>query len=293
VAVRLLSVAAVVVAAATGFVLAVAAFDLIAQVPVVAAMGHWSPALAQAGNPIPDEIGAPAAITVAILAGAASVRAVRAGRDLAAAVATCRRLGPAAGRLVVVQHDIPDAYALPGLSGRIVVSTAMLAALPADERRVLLAHEDAHLAHHHHLYVQAAELAAAANPLLRPVAHAVRAGVERWADEVAATTVGDRQLTARAMARAGLARAHAPRPGHGATALALPGADAAIADRARALLRPPPARRLLPAAILTGLIIFSTAAATQTAHDTEHRFERAKAHATHPATVALPRGDTP
>jgi hypothetical protein len=42
----------------------------------------------------------------------------------------------------MVHDDLPDAYALPGLTGRVVVSTAMLQALPADERQVLLASGD-------------------------------------------------------------------------------------------------------------------------------------------------------
>ena len=78
-----------------------------------------------------------------------------------------------------------------------------------------------------------AELAAAANPLLRPAARVVRRGVERWADEVAAAEVGDRQVTARALARAGLARAAAARH---APALALPAVDGDLVDRTRALL---------------------------------------------------------
>lgn len=46
---------------------------------------------------------------------------------------------------MVLDDPVPDAYALDGLLGRIVVSTAMLRALVADERRALLAHESAHL----------------------------------------------------------------------------------------------------------------------------------------------------
>ncbi len=83
---------------------------------------------------------------------------------------------------------------------------------PPPERRVLLAHEAAHLRHHHHVYLQLVELSAAANPLLRPLASSVRIGVERWADEDAAAAVGDRTLTARALARASLARHTAAQP---------------------------------------------------------------------------------
>jgi Zn-dependent protease with chaperone function len=174
----------------------------------------------------------------------------------------------------VVDDDEPDAYTLPGLGGRVVVSTAMLRALPADERRVLLAHEAAHLARRHHLWVQAAELAAAADPLLRPAARAVRAAVERDADEVAAVEVGDRVLAARALARAGLARAAARRTAMSDVALA--GADTGVADRARALLAGPPPRRRVLAGLLAALMLATGIAVLVTGVDTEARFEAAQ-----------------
>jgi Zn-dependent protease with chaperone function len=177
------------------------------------------------------------------------------------------------GGLVVVDDDEPDAYTLPGLGGRVVVSTAMLRALSADERRVLLAHEAAHLSRRHHLWVQAAEVAAAANPLLRPGARAVRAAVEREADELAATEVGDRALAARAVARAALARATARR--EAALAAALAGAEGAVAGRARALLAGPPKRRRLLTGVVTALMLATVTAATVTSLDTEARFEAA------------------
>jgi Zn-dependent protease with chaperone function len=184
-------------------------------------------------------------------------------------------MGPSVAGLVVVADDEPDAYALPGIGGRVVISTAMLRALSADERRVLLAHEAAHLTHRHHLWVQAAELAAAANPLLRPAARAVRAAVERWADEVAAAEVGDRTLTARALARAALARAAARRnPAMPGAALA--GADGAVADRARALLAGPPKRRRVLAGAVSALMLATLTAVLVTSVDTEDRFEAAQ-----------------
>jgi beta-lactamase regulating signal transducer with metallopeptidase domain len=212
-----------------------------------------------------------------VLLFAASRRFALAGRDLATAAAACRRLGPGTNGLVIVDDEEPDAYALPGLTGRVVVSTAMLRALPPDERRVLLAHEAAHLRHHHHLYVQLAELGAAANPLLRPLALAVRDGTERWADEDAAAEVGDRALAARALARAGLARALAS-PGLRLAPLAtLPAVDSGVAHRALALLAPRPRRRRWLAVAVATLVLIPLAAAAITAHDTEHRFELAQA----------------
>jgi beta-lactamase regulating signal transducer with metallopeptidase domain len=77
--------------------------------------------------------------------------------------------------------------------------------LDVDEGRAVLAHESAHLRHRHFLYIQLAELAAAANPLLHRSAAAVRRAVESWADDDAAAVVGDRVCVARAVAKATLA----------------------------------------------------------------------------------------
>ena len=276
-AVRLLSLAAVVTALSTGFVLSIAAFLVLARVPAIATLGHWSTATVSLDDPIPTSAGLLAGATVLILLCAALRRFALAGRDLATAAGACRRLGPGTDGLVIVDDEEPDAYALPGLTGRVVVSTAMLRALPADERRVLLAHEAAHLRHHHHVYMQLAELGAAANPLLRPLAIAVRDGAERWADEDAAAEVGDRALAARALARAGLARALAS-PGRRLALLAtLPAVDSGVAHRALALLAPRPRRRRWLAVAVAALVLMPLAASAITAHDTEHRFELAQA----------------
>ena len=127
------------------------------------------------------------------------------GRDLLRSTRLCRRVS-AAEDLVILDSPLADAFAMPGLPGRVVVSTAMLRALPPDERAALLAHESAHLRFGHHAYVALADLAAAANPSSGRSRRSVREGVERWADEVAASELGDRRLAAKALARAGLAR---------------------------------------------------------------------------------------
>ena len=279
-AVRVLTAGALITALATGFVLTAAAVLVIGQAPPVAALGEWSGAALASGDPIPLTAGCLAALAVTVLGLTAFRRAVRTGRELRLAARAGRSLGPAVAGLVVVDDDAPEAYALPGIalpgmSGRVVVSTAMLRALPAAERRVLLAHEAAHLRHRHHLYVQLAELAAAADPLLRPAARAVRRGVERWADEVAAAQVGDRRLAARALARAGLARAAAgrlrPEP-----ALALPGVGGDLVERTQALLAPAARRRPVLAGAVAALILLTTAAGTVAAGGTEDRFETAQ-----------------
>jgi hypothetical protein len=274
-AVRLLTVAMLVTAVATGFVLAVAGALVVGQIPQVAAEGHWSARALGSGLPVPAVIGAAAAMTVCWLLVAALRRAALSGRDLVRAALACRRLGPDVAGLVVIEDDEPDAYALPGLGGRVVVSTAMLRALPAGERRVLLAHEAAHLAHHHHLWVQAADVASAADPLLRPAARAVQAAVEREADEVAATEVGDRALAARALARAGLARA-AGRRRRRNLPVALAGTDSAVADRARALLAGPAPRRRALAGAVAAMALTLSAAVLVASVQTEARFEAAE-----------------
>jgi Zn-dependent protease with chaperone function len=242
----------------------------------VAELGHWSVASVRPGGPVAVMLDVAAGLLVGVLLLAALRRATRIGVDLGHAVATCRRLGPDAGGLVVLRDDEPDAFALPGVRGRVVVSTGMLRMLPPDERRVLLAHERAHLAHGHQVYVQLTGLAAAANPLLRPLDREVGRGVERWADEVAAAEVGDRRLAARALARAGLARARSPvdgRPG-----LALHAAErGGVGARAMALLQPPPRRRRWPAAALLAVTLIAIGGAAWTASTTEDRFERAQA----------------
>jgi beta-lactamase regulating signal transducer with metallopeptidase domain len=157
----------------------------------------------------------------------------------------------------------------------VVVSTAMLRALPVAERRALLAHESSHLRHRHHLYALAADIAAAANPLLRPAARTVRAGIERWADEDAAAAVGDRRLVARSLARAARAALASAPPGPPAGALAVTGDD--VGSRARALLLPaPPSRRGVAVAVLA-VIGVATLSVPVVARGTEVRFEQAQA----------------
>lgn len=273
--VRLLGIASVATALSTGFVLSVAAFMAIAQVPAVAVLGRWSVGTVAGGDPVPLALGILAGSVAVALLAAGLRRVFTAAGDLMVAEVACRRLGPGAQGLVVVNDVVPDAYALPGLAGRVVVSTSMLRALPVEERRVLLAHEAAHLRHQHHLYVQLAELGAAANPMMRPLAVAVRTGVERWADEDAAAVVGSRELTARALARASLARHQSPERRQPFRA-ALAAADSTVVARTRALLAGPPRPRRALAAATAALMLAGVAAAVLTGHEVEHRFEAAQ-----------------
>src|SRR5258708_29486 len=120
---------------------------------------------------------------------AACVMAARRVRAVAAAWREARCL-PGDSDVVIVADPEPDAFALPGYPGRVVVTGGMLDALGTRERQALLAHERAHLACAHYLFVAAAHLAAAPNPLLRPLPRAVEYTAERWADEGAAAGTG-------------------------------------------------------------------------------------------------------
>jgi hypothetical protein len=274
----LLTCSALVAALSTGLILGMLGFLVAAENPTVSAAAHWSAPVLHASYPVPMGMGLAGGTAVTVLIAAAGLSAVRLTRQLAAAALICRRLGPAPGGLVVVRDGHPTAYAVPGLSGRIVVTTAMLHVLTADERRALLAHEAAHLQHHHYAYVQLSELAAAANPLLRPTASAVRVAVERWADDVAATQTGDRRLVARTLARAGLARAEAPWAVPGA---ALAAADTEIQQRVNSLLSGPSRRRPTAALLVVAITLACAASAVVVGDGVHGVFEVAQAAYAH------------
>ncbi|WP_308129794.1 M48 family metalloprotease [Kitasatospora aureofaciens] len=168
---------------------------------------------------------------------------------------------------------------MPGLPGRIVVSTGMLAALDPAERQILLAHERAHLRHHHHLFVALAQLAAAANPLLRPLAATVSYTIERWADE-SATAVADRPQVARTVGKAALAakrtRTRIPAAALGILGRLTPSSSGPVPRRVAALLAPPPRHRALPFTASAGLLLATGLCAAEAAHDLESLLELVK-----------------
>lgn len=107
-------------------------------------------------------------------------------------------------RIVVLDDDRADAFAVPGPDARIVVTTGMRAALDDTQYAALIAHERAHLRARHHRLILLAHLSAAVHPafrlLLRPLDHLI----ERAADERAAAELGDRRAVARAIGAAAL-----------------------------------------------------------------------------------------
>jgi beta-lactamase regulating signal transducer with metallopeptidase domain len=270
-ATRVLGLGPFVVTAAAGFVISVVCFDFLAQVPAIAAAGRWSAAGLAARDRIPLIIGLGAVVAVPAALWGVSRRALAVCRDLWSAARGCRRLATSTGQLVVIEDARPDAYALPGLvGGRVVVTSAMLAVLDAQERRALLAHEAAHLRHRHHLYLAAGALAAAANPLFRALPRLIQSTVERWADEDAAQATGDRAVTARAVARAALAM-HSTDGSLVSRGLAMTGSDAS--ERAMAMLRPAPRRRPGVAAVAGAVVLLAVLGAVEVSQTTERRFE--------------------
>ncbi|SEC00862.1 M56 family metallopeptidase [Streptomyces sp. TLI_105] len=144
--------------------------------------------------------------------------------------------------VAVLPDPVPYAYALPGRRDRVVVTTGMLAGLTAPERRALFAHERAHLAGRHHRFLLAVQLAARANPVLRPLRTAVAFTVERWADEEAANAVGDRRTVARAIGKSALISQGSPV----ATLAHFAAPAGPVPRRVAALLGPAPTARIWP-----------------------------------------------
>ncbi|GAA3127126.1 hypothetical protein GCM10017687_47330 [Streptomyces echinatus] len=200
------------------------------KLPPFAALGELVHPLRTASDAFVVPAAAVSAGALAVCGRALVRSAVGQARAFRAARAEAGR-GPAAGDLYVVDSPRPDAYALPGRPHRVVVTTAMLRSLDGPEREVLLAMSGRTTRAATHYALAAAELAAHCHPALRRVRDTVRLAAERAADEAAAASVGDRRLTARAIARAAPRRPGRadraprlrPRCGHGSRPAARPG----------------------------------------------------------------------
>ncbi|MGP4049940.1 M56 family metallopeptidase [Streptomyces sp. 2A115] len=229
------------------------------------------------GNPLPDgwsdpevreavpydevagKLAIPALLAVLLTCGRSLWRHGRVRRHAHRALA-----GLPGTEVAVLPDEVPYAYALPGgrrnrlLRNRVVVTTALLSCLEPAERRALFAHERAHLAAGHHRFLLAVQLAARANPFLRPLRTAVSYTAERWADEEAAQTVGSRRAVACAIGKAALVSRGTPVP-----TLAGIAAPGPVPRRVAALLGPPPAMRSWPSVFTSvGLAAWAAAAGT-------------------------------
>lgn len=281
----LLAAGALTLATASSAVLGLLTLTALARVPLLDSLSDLSVKIMTRNDP--------ASLPVAIVAGGVlAAAAVAAGRMLyrraQAIVAASRQayLLPGATQVVVTEDPAADAYTLPGLPCRIVITAGMVRALTHSEREVLLAHERAHAGWAHYLFTSAARLAAAANPLLRPVAAEVGFTVERWADEHAARVTGDRPLAARAIARAALAtRAFPPDRDAAIPSLGLTGNDVRKAGpvprRVAALLAPAPGPRLLLFAGALLVVALSGASALEAARNLHALIEFAQVSGSH------------
>ena len=265
----MISVGAVASALSTTVVLGLLAVVLVGQVPAIADLGRWSGSALHEHAFTEPGVGAAALLLLLAAALALIVTGRRELTALLSAYRACRNMPPAASDLVVVSGGPSDAVAVPGRPGRIVIGESLLAALTAAERRALLAHEHAHLDHGHHWHRGAVLVAAAANPILTPLRATIIHTTERWADEEAASEIGDRRQVAAALARVALlTRGQRLRTG---LALAAQG----VPDRVAALLtRPSPTRPGLTSVILATPLVAAVAAAIVWKH-TEHIFELA------------------
>jgi hypothetical protein len=303
----LLTASAVGLAASSGAALTLAVLAALIRLPLVAALGRFSPTVVDRG----DSTGVAAAAVCGLLLGVAFTAvvmfAVRRGRALAEAFRHARGL-PGRGQIVVTGDASADAYTVPGWPGRIVVSAGMLDSLDDAGRAALLAHERAHLAGRHYAFTSAARLAAAANPLLRPLADAVEYTVERWADECAAQAVGDRRLVAETIARAAVAaKQRADRSAARRSPIVAMGAvfdlargslfpsrlftgrarDHSLAGagpvprRVAALLAPPPGRRWILQAVVVLVVSIAAICATEGARDLHELIETAQTQLHH------------
>lgn len=255
-AARLLTVAGVILAVCSTVCLALIMVVGTAQLPGNPLPDGWSDPEVRAAVPH-DEVAGKAAIPALIAVGALCCRTLWHHRRVRRqAERALRGLPPSP--IAVLPDEASYAYALPGRHGRIVVSTALLACLDPGEREALFAHEQSHLAARHHRFLLAAQLAARANPFLRPLKTAIAFCAERWADEEAAQAVGDRRLVARTVGKAALVSRRAPAP-----TLAGFAAPGPVPRRVKALLGPPPEARIWPPAYTAvGLALWTAAAGT-------------------------------
>jgi Zn-dependent protease with chaperone function len=97
----------------------------------------------------------------------------------------------------VLEHEAPTAYCLPGLRSRVVVSSATVSSLTADELAAVLAHERAHVRARHDLVLEAFTVLQRAFPAVVTSRHAlgeVTLLVEVLADRAAQRRHGARPL---------------------------------------------------------------------------------------------------
>ncbi|MDX3308204.1 M56 family metallopeptidase [Streptomyces sp. ME08-AFT2] len=151
--------------------------------------------------------------------------------------------------VVVLDHDEPAAYCLPGRHRRTVITTGALRALDDDQLEAVLAHERAHQAERHDAVLAWAQVLTNAFPripLFRIAEAEIARLVEMRADDVAAARSGRLTTAAALLAVAG---GRAP-------AVALSASGSTAARRVRRLIEPhrPLSRTRIVAGSLTAAV---------------------------------------
>ncbi|GAA2358370.1 peptidase M48 [Catellatospora methionotrophica] len=228
----------------------------VAQLPVVGALFHWSAGIVYADTA--DVAWAPT--LSAVLLATSVIPAVLKARRHRRVLAEARRYSDGTATVLTIPDERPQAFAVPGRPGRIVVTTGMRAHLDDLQLDAVIAHERAHLDHNHHRLVAMADIASAAHPALWWVARHVGYLVERAADEQAAQAVGSRRTVAQAIGRAALGAAAAPGLG-----LYAAGRGGAVPQRVASLLAPPRSATapwyLVPALLALSSLVWTAEAA--------------------------------
>jgi Peptidase family M48 len=163
--------------------------------------------------------------------------------------------------LAVVDDAAVFAYSIPGRQRLTIVSAGLLSTLDEAERKVVLSHEDGHHHFHHDRLLHLGAIAAALFPPVAPLKRGLAHALERWADEHAATVVGDRRLVAMTVARTALL---ASRPSIPAGTLGFTSAGPFSTTRRVSSLLQPPAPVPVWVIVLTGAS--AAALATQLHH---------------------------
>ncbi len=149
------------------------------------------------------------------------------------------RPAPAAPDARLLEHPAPVAFCIPGARPLLVLSSGMVAELDDDQLAAVVAHERAHLAEHHHLYLLPFVAWEAALPVLPAAARAhaaVRELVEMRADDRALASLGGPDPR-RTLAQAIVVAAGGAGGGVPSGALAVTGG--AVSARVVRLLSPP------------------------------------------------------
>lgn len=249
---RLLLLTSALTSAALASTLAMLALPLAGQNDGLADYAHWSEAVFASSSRSGRLVALAAGLSLAVMVARAACEIHRQRRASGTAETFRRAVGATRGEVVITASENPDAMALA--SGVIVVTSGLVRALDAAERRAVLTHERAHVTFGHHRYLRLGSLLAAANPLLFRVPDTLAYLTERWADEEAARATS-RATTASALERTALLSA----PRSVRSLGALHATAVAVELRIRALRTRPPVLRsprlLMPLLLMIALMV--------------------------------------